>query len=121
MLIRPQERIAQIDASSQVSPALVDSFRRQHNYLRISLTERCNLRCEFCFRQQDGPGLTRQIHLGFYCMPSDGVELSPTGKLLTNAEVSRLATLFVRNGVTKIRLTGGEPTVRKGLEEIIGL
>jgi GTP 3',8-cyclase len=54
-------------------------------------------------------------------MPSDGVELSPTGKLLTNAEVSRLATLFVRNGVSKIRLTGGEPTVRKGLEEIIGL
>lgn len=53
-------------------------------------------------------------------MPSDGIELSPTGKLLTNEEVLRLATLFVRNGVTKIRLTGGEPTVRKGLEEIIG-
>ena len=58
-LIRTQERIAQIDASSQVSPALIDSFRRQHNYLRISLTERCNLRCEFCFRGQDGPDLTR--------------------------------------------------------------
>ncbi|KAK2461415.1 hypothetical protein APHAL10511_005878 [Amanita phalloides] len=98
--LRAKERIAQRDNSGQLSPALIDSFRRGHNYLRISLTERCNLRC-------------------FYCMPSTGVELSPSGKLLTNDEVIRLATLFVRNGVTKIRLTGGEPTVRKGLDEII--
>ncbi|KAG6845354.1 hypothetical protein H0H87_010463 [Tephrocybe sp. NHM501043] len=53
-------------------------------------------------------------------MPSEGVELSPDGKLLTNDEVIRLATLFVKSGVTKIRLTGGEPTVRKGIEELIG-
>ena len=53
-------------------------------------------------------------------MPSEGVQLSPTGNLLTNDEVLRLATLFVKNGVTKVRLTGGEPTVRKGLEEIVG-
>ena len=53
-------------------------------------------------------------------MPSEGVELSPAGKLLTNPEVLRLATLFVKCGVNKIRLTGGEPTVRKGLDEIIG-
>lgn len=52
-------------------------------------------------------------------MPSEGVELSPDGKLLTNAEIIRLATLFVKSGVTKIRLTGGEPTVRKGIAEII--
>jgi molybdenum cofactor biosynthesis enzyme MoaA len=52
-------------------------------------------------------------------MPPDGVELSPVGKLLTNDEILRLATLFVRNGVTKIRLTGGEPTVRKGIVDII--
>ena len=53
-------------------------------------------------------------------MPSEGVELSPDGKLLTNEEILHLATLFVKSGVTKIRLTGGEPTVRKGITEIIG-
>lgn len=53
-------------------------------------------------------------------MPSEGVELSPNGSILTDDEVVRLATLFVKNGVTKIRLTGGEPTVRKGLVNIVG-
>ncbi|KAG5647708.1 hypothetical protein DXG03_008431 [Asterophora parasitica] len=52
-------------------------------------------------------------------MPSEGIELSPDGKLLTNDEIIRLATLFVKSGVTKIRLTGGEPTVRNGIDEII--
>jgi len=52
-------------------------------------------------------------------MPSEGVELSPDGKLLTNHEVLRLAKLFVRSGITKIRLTGGEPTVRKGIMELM--
>ena len=60
------------------------------------------------------------VVLGFYCMPSEGVELSPAGHLLTDDEVVRLASLFVRNGVKKIRLTGGEPTVRKGLSNILG-
>lgn len=54
-------------------------------------------------------------------MPSEGVELSPQGKLLTNDEVIRLARLFVKSGVTKIRLTGGEPTVRKGILDIISM
>lgn len=53
-------------------------------------------------------------------MPSDGVELSPKDHILTDDEVIRLATLFVQHGVTKIRLTGGEPTVRKGITELIG-
>ena len=53
-------------------------------------------------------------------MPSDGVELSPHGDILTNDEIMRLSTLFVKAGVTKIRLTGGEPTVRKGILDIIG-
>ncbi|KAM5536040.1 hypothetical protein V8D89_010298 [Ganoderma adspersum] len=88
-------------AERGVSPFLVDAYNRQHNYLRISLTERCNLRC-------------------FYCMPSEGVELYPPGHLLTDDEVIRLATLFVKSGVTKIRLTGGEPTVRKDIVEIVG-
>lgn len=53
-------------------------------------------------------------------MPSEGVELSPAEHILTNEEILRLATLFVKGGVTKIRLTGGEPTVRKDLGGIIG-
>lgn len=53
-------------------------------------------------------------------MPSEGIELSPKGNILTDDEVVRLATLFVRNGVTKIRLTGGEPTVRKNIVDIVG-
>ncbi|PPQ79423.1 hypothetical protein CVT25_002693 [Psilocybe cyanescens] len=98
--LRVQAKIRDIDAVTPVNKHLIDTFNRQHNYLRISLTERCNLRC-------------------FYCMPSEGIELSPDGKLLTNEEIIRLATLFVKSGVTKIRLTGGEPTIRKGIAEII--
>ncbi|KAF9225547.1 molybdenum cofactor biosynthesis prote [Gyrodon lividus] len=95
-----QDRIARTDAQNPFSPALIDSFTRKHDYLRISLTERCNLRC-------------------FYCMPSGGVELSPRHHILTDDEIIRLASLFVRSGVKKIRLTGGEPTVRKDLDNII--
>lgn len=53
-------------------------------------------------------------------MPTDGVPLSPKAHILTDDEIIRLASLFVRSGVRKIRLTGGEPTVRKGLDSIIG-
>lgn len=53
-------------------------------------------------------------------MPEEGVELSPNEHILSDDEVIRLATLFVKNGVTKIRLTGGEPTVRKGLVDLVG-
>jgi molybdenum cofactor biosynthesis enzyme MoaA len=118
-----QAKIAGMDAKSSgpfpFSPALVDSFNRHHDYLRISLTERCNLRCMFDHIFSQDPRLT--IYLGFYCMPSEGVDLSPDGNILTNDEIIRLATLFVKSGVTKIRLTGGEPTVRKGIAELIGL
>jgi len=78
----------------------VDSFGRFHDYLRISLTERCNLRCK-------------------YCMPEEGVDLSPDGEILTTEEILRLAGLFVQQGVTKIRLTGGEPLVRKDIVEVV--
>lgn len=84
---------------NSVSDMLVDSFGRLHTYLRISLTERCNLRCQ-------------------YCMPAEGVELMPSGQLLSQNEIIRLANLFVSSGVDKIRLTGGEPTIRKDIEEI---
>ena len=53
-------------------------------------------------------------------MPSEGVELSPKSNILSDDEIIRLATLFVKSGVTKIRLTGGEPTVRKGLVDLVG-
>lgn len=85
------------DAS--VSDMLIDSFGRMHTYLRISLTERCNLRCQ-------------------YCMPAEGVDLAPSSHLLSQDEIIRLANLFVTSGVNKIRLTGGEPTIRKDIEEI---
>ncbi|GFQ00470.1 cyclic pyranopterin monophosphate synthase mitochondrial [Phtheirospermum japonicum] len=82
-----------------VSDMLTDSFGRLHTYLRISLTERCNLRCQ-------------------YCMPAEGSELTPSPQLLSQNEIIRLASLFVSSGVTKIRLTGGEPTIRKDIEDI---
>lgn len=79
---------------------LTDSFGRHHTYLRISLTERCNLRCK-------------------YCMPADGVPLSPKSHLLTTDEIYYLANIFVEQGIRKIRLTGGEPTVRRDIVSII--
>ncbi|KAG0589706.1 hypothetical protein M758_1G039000 [Ceratodon purpureus] len=84
---------------AQVSDMLIDSHGRRHNYLRISLTERCNLRCN-------------------YCMPAKGVELTPNSELLSQNEIVRIASTFVHGGVDKIRLTGGEPSIRKDIEEI---
>jgi len=78
----------------------VDTFGRKHTYLRISVTERCNLRCT-------------------YCMPEEGVQLTSKDRILTFEEIERLARLFVRNGIEKIRLTGGEPLVRKNFEDLV--
>ncbi|KAI1131547.1 molybdenum cofactor biosynthesis protein 1 B [Nemania abortiva] len=91
---RPRREL--IRDAKPFSDFLVDSFHRQHDYLRISLTERCNLRC-------------------VYCMPEEGVPLSPQRDLLTTPEIIMLSSLFVSQGVTKIRLTGGEPTVRRDI------
>ncbi|KAJ5162019.1 hypothetical protein N7492_007411 [Penicillium capsulatum] len=85
-----------LKSAKPFSEFLTDSFNRQHDYLRISVTERCNLRC-------------------LYCMPEEGIELSPPARLLTSPEIVYLSSLFVSQGVTKIRLTGGEPTVRKDI------
>lgn len=85
------------------SPAqtpLLDSFARRHTYLRLSLTERCNLRCR-------------------YCMPDQGVPLTPSTSLLSPSELLRLSTLFVSRGVDKVRLTGGEPLLRPDVPEIV--
>ncbi|KAI0199669.1 molybdenum cofactor biosynthesis protein 1 B [Astrocystis sublimbata] len=95
-LTRHTSRRALLHDARPFSDFLTDNFHRQHDYLRISLTERCNLRC-------------------VYCMPEEGVPLSPQNELLTTPEIIMLSTLFVSQGVTKIRLTGGEPTVRRDI------
>ncbi|MCX2575299.1 GTP 3',8-cyclase MoaA [Pedobacter sandarakinus] len=77
-----------------------DSFGRVHDYLRISLTDNCNFRC-------------------FYCMPEEEYDFTPASRLMQADEIVKLATIFVENGVKKIRLTGGEPLVRKDAGEII--
>ncbi|WP_010178457.1 GTP 3',8-cyclase MoaA [Aquimarina agarilytica] len=82
------------------SNILTDNFNRKHTYLRISLTEKCNLRCT-------------------YCMPAAGIPLAPRAHLMTANEVFEITKLFVTHGVSKIRLTGGEPLVRKDFEEVI--
>ncbi|CAB3401197.1 unnamed protein product [Caenorhabditis bovis] len=75
-------------------------FMRKHTYLRVSLTEKCNFRC-------------------LYCMPEEGIPLKPNDQMLTDAEILRLVHLFARHGVDKIRLTGGEPTIRKNIVKIV--
>ena len=79
---------------------IIDSFNRVHDYLRISLTDNCNLRC-------------------FYCMPEEDYEFTPPSQLMQADEILSIATKFVELGVTKIRLTGGEPLVRKEAGAII--
>ena len=73
---------------------LIDNFGRQMNYIRLAVTDRCNLRCQ-------------------YCMPAHGIEIAPREDLLTFKEMYRIIRVLTELGVTKIRLTGGEPFVRK--------
>ena len=82
-------------------PPLVDGFGRIHTSLRISVTDRCNIRC-------------------FYCMPAEGVVFRPREELLTFEEIERFVRALVPLGVTKLRLTGGEPLVRAELAELVG-
>jgi len=80
--------------------SLVDSFGRQINYVRLAVTDRCNLRCQ-------------------YCMPAHGIEIVPRLELLTYKEMYRVIRVLTELGVNKIRLTGGEPFVRKGFVEFL--
>jgi GTP 3',8-cyclase len=80
--------------------ALKDSFDREHTYLRISLTDRCNLRC-------------------LYCMPHNDMQFMPGNQLMSASEIESFAKIFVSLGVSKIRLTGGEPLMRKDSGTII--
>jgi len=77
-----------------------DLHGRVHDYLRISITENCNLRCK-------------------YCMPAEGINLTPKSHIMTADEIETIAKTFIDLGVKKIRMTGGEPLVRKDAKDII--
>ncbi len=79
---------------------MIDSYGRNINYLRISITDLCNLRCK-------------------YCMPEKGIEKIPHNEILRLEEIEELARIFVSLGVNKIRITGGEPLIRKGILNLI--
>ena len=82
------------------SSSIKDGFGRVHDYLRISLTDKCNLRC-------------------FYCMPEEGIALREKSHFMTAEELIEIAKVFVRLGIKKIRLTGGEPLVKRNAGIII--
>ncbi len=96
----PLDILKGVSAGTDPWRPLVDRFGRKHTYLRLSLTDRCNFRCR-------------------YCMPLHGVEWKPRNEVLSLEECVRLSWIFVKLGVQKIRLTGGEPSVRKGLVGLI--
>jgi len=79
---------------------LNDDYKRHINYLRISITDRCNLRCT-------------------YCMPPDGMNLLAHHDILSYEEIVRIAQIAVNEGMSKIRITGGEPLVRKGVVNLV--
>lgn len=79
---------------------LVDGFGRLHDNLRIGVTDRCNIRC-------------------FYCMPEEGIRFQPREEILSFEELARVAQVGARLGITKLRITGGEPLVRKDLPLLV--
>ena len=87
--------------SESTGSMLIDSFGRIHRDLRISVTDRCNIRC-------------------FYCMPEGTVQFKPRSELLTFEEIERFVSVAVSLGIRKLRLTGGEPLVRQDLHVLVG-
>lgn len=85
-----------------VAGPLVDRFGRVHTDLRVSVTDRCNLRC-------------------YYCMPAWGVEFRPHAAILSFEEIARVVRVAAELGIRKLRLTGGEPLVRKGICELVAM
>lgn len=79
---------------------LIDSFNRKIDYLRVSVTDRCNFRC-------------------VYCMPEQGAPVAPKSEILTFEEIERLARIAIELGMTKVRLTGGEPLIRKDIDLLV--
>lgn len=84
------------ESNTRAIPLLTDTHGRRINYMRLAVTDRCNLRC-------------------FYCMPERGIDFLPKKQILSYEEMMRLLSITHRMGVDKIRITGGEPLVRNGL------
>src|ERR1700740_1513969 len=84
-----------IDRTSAQPRALIDPFQRAITYLRVSVTDRCDFRCVYCMSE----------HMTFL----------PKADLLTLGDIARLCSAFIGQGVRKLRLTGGEPLVRRGI------
>jgi cyclic pyranopterin phosphate synthase len=97
---RPPARSADVPVP-HAGDALVDPFARRVRYLRVSVTDRCNYRCT-------------------YCMPED-VDFRPRAELLTFEETTRIVHVFAEHGVKRVRLTGGEPTVRADLVDLVAM
>lgn len=91
---------AQSEEKTTNDHPLADQFDRVHDYLRISVTDRCNLKCT-------------------YCMPEDGIDYYAQSEILSYDELLRMARIFVDLGVQKIRVTGGDPFVRSGLVDFL--
>ncbi len=83
-----------------MSNGLIDPYGRVHDYLRISVTDRCNLRC-------------------VYCMPEEGMEFEPHESILSYEEIASVVRVLAKRGVRKLRLTGGEPLVRKDIDKLV--
>lgn len=81
---------------------LSDKFKRRISYLRIAVTERCNFRC-------------------IYCMPAEGIPLAPRDELLSFEEIVRVVNVGAKLGLSKVRLTGGEPTIRRDLPQLVAM
>ena len=88
------------DSAAATPAKLVDRFGREHRDLRVSLTDRCNLRCT-------------------YCMPAEGLEWLPHADLLTAEEITRVVRVATELGITEVRLTGGEPLIRPDVVDIV--
>ena len=82
------------------APALLDRFGRQHTYVRVSVTDRCNYRC-------------------VYCMPAEGMSWIPRADVLSYEEIARIVRVMANMGVRRVRLTGGEPTIRRDIVDLV--
>ena len=98
MIKKPEN--ASSDPNMTNTLPILDNFGRIHNNLRVSVTDRCNIRC-------------------FYCMPENNVTFLPRPQLLTLEEITRLVSIMAKMGVDRIRLTGGEPLVRRDLWKLV--
>ena len=81
---------------------MLDRFNRTIDYMRVSVTDRCNLRCT-------------------YCMPPEGVPLGTHGDILSYEQITKVVTVAAQLGITKVRLTGGEPLTRRDIEKLVGM